>query len=150
MIMIRQYERVIFKVVSFYANQNQPIGDLYQEVVLNLWRAYPSFRGDSKYSTWIYRIALNTCVSFYRRSKHDIKYADINVDVPDVVEDNGQIKELYGLINRLGNIERALVLLYLDDKPYKEIAEIMGLTVTNVATMLSRIKEKMKQMSNNN
>lgn len=146
--MIRQNEGIIYKVTSFYADTEHPIGDLYQEVVLNLWKGYPSFRGESKYSTWIYRIALNTCVSFYRRSKKNVNYVDISMDVPDVVENNEQIQELYKLINRLGKIERALVLLYLDDKPYKEISEITGLSVTNVATKLSRIKDKLKQMSN--
>jgi RNA polymerase sigma-70 factor (ECF subfamily) len=146
--MIRRNEGIIFKVTSFYTDKEHPIGDLYQEVVLNLWKSFPSFRGESKYSTWIYRIALNTCVSFYRRSKKDITYVDISTDIPDVTENNEQIQELYKLINRLGKIERALVLLYLDDKPYKEIAEITGLSVTNVATKLSRIKDKLKQMSN--
>lgn len=145
--MIRQNEGVIYKVASFYADIDHPIGDLYQEVVLNLWKAFPSFRGESKYSTWIYRIALNTCVSFYRRSKRNVAYVDITVDIPEEVSNNEEIQELYKLINRLGKIERALVLLYLDDKPYKEIAEITGLTVTNVATKLSRIKDKLKQMS---
>lgn len=148
--MLKQHEGVIYKVTSFYANEKQPIGDLYQEVVLNMWKAYPSFRGESKFSTWIYRIALNTCISFYRRSKNDIEYANIMIDMPDVVEENEPIKELYRLINRLGQIERALVLLYLEDKPYKEIADILGISVTNVATKLSRIKDKLKQMSNNN
>ncbi|MBB4034669.1 RNA polymerase sigma-70 factor (ECF subfamily) [Dysgonomonas hofstadii] len=146
--MIRQNEGVIYKVTSFYTDADHPIGDLYQEVVLNLWKAFPSFRGESKYSTWIYRIALNTCVSFYRRNKKNMAYVDIAVDVPEEVENNEQIQELYKLINRLGKIERALVLLYLDDKSYKEIAEITGLSVTNVATKLSRIKDKLKQMSN--
>lgn len=146
--MIRQNEGIIYKVTSFYTDKDHPIGDLYQEVVLNLWKAYPSFRGESKYSTWIYRIALNTCVSFYRRSKKDVVYVDISMDIPEIPDNSEQIKELYSLINKLGKIERALVLLYLDDKPYKEIAEITGLTVTNVATKLSRIKDKLKQMSN--
>lgn len=146
--MIRKNEGIIFKVASFYTDKEHPISDLYQEVVLNLWKAFPSFRGDSKYSTWIYRIALNTCVSFYRRSKKNIAYVDISMDVPEITDNNEQIQELYKLINRLGKIERALVLLYLDDKSYKEIAEITGLTVTNVATKLSRIKDKLKQMSN--
>jgi RNA polymerase sigma-70 factor (ECF subfamily) len=144
--MIRRNEGIIFKVASFYADKEQPIGDLYQEIVLNLWKAYPSFRGESKYSTWIYRIALNTCISFYRRNKNVI-YVDISSDIPEPVDNKEDIQELYRLINRLGKIERALVLLYLDDKSYKEIAEITGLTVTNVATKLSRIKEKLKQMS---
>lgn len=146
--MIRQNEGIIYKVTSFYTDMEHPLGDLYQEVVLNLWKAFPSFRGDSKYSTWIYRIALNTCVSFYRRSKKDISYVDISIDIPDVVDNNEEIQELYKLINRLGKIERALVLLYLDDKSYKEIAEITGLTVTNVATKISRIKDKLRDMSN--
>ena len=146
--MIRQNEGIIYKVTSFYTDMEHPLGDLYQEVVLNLWKAFPSFRGDSKYSTWIYRIALNTCVSFYRRSKKNISYVDISMDIPDVVDNNEEIQELYKLINRLGKIERALVLLYLDDKSYKEIAEITGLTVTNVATKISRIKDKLRDMSN--
>lgn len=146
--MIRQNEGVIFKVASFYADKEYPLGDLYQEIVLNLWKAFPSFRGDSKCSTWIYRIALNTCISFYRRRKGTISYVEILADIPETVESNEQIKELYRLINQLGRIERALVLLYLDDKSYKEISEITGLTVTNVATKLSRIKDKLKDMSN--
>ncbi|NDV94404.1 sigma-70 family RNA polymerase sigma factor [Dysgonomonas sp. 521] len=145
--MIRQNEGIIYKVTSFYADKEHPIGDLYQEVVLNLWKGFASFRGESKHSTWIYRIALNTCVSFYRRSKKNVTYVDISMDIPDVVDNNEQIQELYKLINQLGKIERALVLLYLDDKPYKDIAEITGLSVTNVATKLSRIKDKLKQMS---
>lgn len=147
--MIRQNEGIIFKVASFYVDKENPISDLYQEIVLNLWKAFPSFRGESKYSTWIYRIALNTCVSFYRRGKKNIPYVDITMDIPEVTENNDQIQELYRLIGRLGKIERALVLLYLDDKSYKEIAEITGISVTNVATKLSRTKEKLRQMSNN-
>ena len=146
--MIRKNEGIIYKVTSFYTDKEHPIGDLYQEVVLNLWKAYPSFRGESKYSTWIYRIALNTLVSFYRRSKKGSVYVDISMDIHELTDNNDQIKDLYKQINKLGKIERGLVLLYLDDKPYKEIAEIMGLTVTNVATRLSRIKDKLKQMSN--
>ena len=146
--MIQQNEGIIYKVASFYTDKDHPLSDLYQEVVLNLWKAFPSFRGESKYSTWIYRIALNTCISFYRRSKKNVTYVDISMDIPDVENNNEEIQELYRLINQLGKIERALVLLYLDDKPYKEIAEITGLSVTNVATKLSRIKDKLKQMSN--
>ncbi|MDL2214643.1 sigma-70 family RNA polymerase sigma factor [Dysgonomonas sp. OttesenSCG-928-M03] len=148
--MIQQNEGIIYKVTSFYTDTGHPIGDLYQEVVLNLWRAYPSFRGESKYSTWVYRIALNTCISFYRRSKKDISYIDITTDIPDIADNSEDIQELYKLINCLGKIERALVLLYLDDKSYKEIAEITGLTLTNVSTKLNRIKEKLRQMSNQN
>ena len=147
-IMVRQYEAVIYKVVSFYADQENPTSDLYQETILNLWKGYPSFRGESKVSTWIYRIALNTCITFLRRKKNRIEYVDITFDIPEDIEFKENIQELYRLINYLGKIERALILLYLDEKSYKEIAEITGMSVTNVATKLSRIKDKLKQMSN--
>jgi len=147
--MVKQHDAIIFKVASFYTDHDNPIGDLYQEVILNLWKGYPSFRGDSKPSTWIYRIAINTCVTFFRRNKNKPVYVDIKEDIPSFEDNNDDIKELYKLINRLEKIERALVLLYLDDKPYKEIAEITGLSTTNVATKLSRIKEKLKKMSDN-
>ena len=146
--MVRHNERIIYKVVSFYADIDQSVSDLYQEVVLNLWKAYPSFRGESKVSTWIYRISLNTCITFSRRSKRSISYTDLVIDISDIPDEDDNIKELYRLINKLGKIEKALVLLYLDEKPYREIAEITGLTVTNVATKLNRIKDKLKKMSN--
>ena len=146
--MVRHNERIIYKVVSFYADIDQSVSDLYQEVVLNLWKAYPSFRGESKVSTWIYRISLNTCITFFRRSKRSISYTDLVIDISDIPDEDDNIKELYRLINKLGKIEKALVLLYLDEKPYREIAEITGLTVTNVATKLNRIKDKLKKMSN--
>lgn len=146
--MVRLHERIIYKVASFYADTDQSINDLYQEIILSLWKAYPSFRGESKVSTWIYRIALNTCITFFRRSKRKPHYVEIIADIPDTPDNNEEIAELYKLINRLGKIERALVLLYLDEKSYKEIAEITGLTVTNVSTKIGRIKEKLKKMSN--
>lgn len=145
--MIRQNEGIIYKVASFYVDGEYSINDLYQEVVLNLWKSYSSFRGESKLSTWIYRISLNTCLSFFRRNKNKPAYVEIYNDIPMAEESNDAIKELYTLINRLGRIEKALVLLYLEDKSYKEIAEITGLSVSNVGTKLNRIKEKMKRMS---
>ena len=91
---------------------------------------------------------MNTCITFFRRSKRSISYTDLVIDISDIPDEDDNIKELYRLINKLGKIEKALVLLYLDEKPYREIAEITGLTVTNVATKLNRIKDKLKKMSN--
>jgi RNA polymerase sigma-70 factor (ECF subfamily) len=116
---IREYERVIYKVCYLYTTPNATLNDLYQDVVLNLWRAYPKFRRECKVSTWIYRIALNTCISFIRKEK----------------------------INRLGQLEKSIILLYLEEKSYEEIAEITGLTITNVATKISRIKDKLRKMN---
>ena len=97
----------------------------------------------------MYRVALNTCIAIFRKNKHTFSSLDLNFNIPDPAEDNDLLKELYALINRLQKVERALVLLYLEDKSYKEIAEISGLSVTNVATKLSRIKEKLRTMNSN-
>ena len=152
---IKEYERVIYKVCYLYTSRNATLNDLYQDVVLNLWRAYPKFRGECKISTWIYRIALNTCISFIRKEKN----------VPEIVtltpyesewmteeQDSFQLmlKELYYLIGQLGQLDKSIILLYLEEKSYEEISEITGLTVTNVATKLNRIKEKLRKMRKSN
>ena len=147
--MVRQYNRIIYKVSSFYIDDKTGLEDMYQEIVLNLWKSYPSFRGESVHSTWIYRVALNTCVSYYRKEKIRPSFVDITNVVEEIdSEQSDVVKELYALINRLGKMERALILLYLEDRPQKEIAEIMGISVTNVSTKMARIKEKLKEMSN--
>ena len=145
--MLRDYNRVIYKVASFYADENATLDDLYQDVVLNLWKAFPNFRNESQLSTWIYRIALNTCVSFYRSNSRRPVCVEITPDVKAYAEENEAVAELYACINRLGKLERALILLYLEDRSYKEIAEIMGITATNVSTKINRIKGKLKQIS---
>ena len=152
---IKEYERVIYKVCYLYTSRNATLNDLYQDVVLNLWRAYPKFRGECKISTWIYRIALNTCISFIRKEKN----------VPEIVtltpyesewmteeQDSFQLmlKELYYLIGQLGQLDKSIILLYLEEKSYEEISEITGLTFTNVATKLNRIKEKLRKMKKSN
>lgn len=144
---IKENEGIVYKIASFYASVEYSVGDLYQEIILNLWKAFPSFRGESKYSTWIYRIALNTCISYLRKKIIKTDYIDIHFEIPEEQGTNEQLQELYILINKLGDMEKALVLLYLEDKSYKEIALITGITVTNVATRLNRIKLKLKEMS---
>jgi len=145
--LLRDYNRIIYKVASFYVDENTTMDDLYQDVVLNLLKAFPNFRKESETSTWIYRIALNTCVSFYRSNRRRPACVEITPDINVCVEENEAVAELYACINRLGKLERALILLWLEDRPYKEIAEIMGITATNVSTKINRIKEKLKQIS---
>jgi RNA polymerase sigma-70 factor (ECF subfamily) len=148
--MVQKNERIIYKVCSFYVSEDFPMEDLYQETVLNLWKGFPKFRNESSYSTWIYRIALNTCISGMRKSKHSQKVplalaGEIGFE-PDNLE--AELKELYRLIYQLRDLERAIILLFLDEKSYQEIADITGLSISNVATKLKRIKEKLKTMSN--
>jgi RNA polymerase sigma-70 factor (ECF subfamily) len=145
--MLREYNRIVYKVASFYADENTLLEDLYQDVVLNLWKAYPNFRKESQVSTWIYRIALNTCVSYYRNNSRRAVCVEITAEIKAYTEENEAVAELYACINRLGKLERALILLFLEDRPYKEIAEIMGITATNVSTKINRIKEKLRQIS---
>ena len=147
---IREYERVIYKVCYLYTTKNAPLGDLYQEVVLNIWKAYPKFRKECKVSTWIYRIALNTCISFIRKEKNIPELVTLTKEADWMTEDRDplteMLRELYRLINHLGQLDKSIILLYLEEKSYEEISEITGLTVTNVATKLSRIKDKLKKM----
>ena len=147
--LVQRNSRIIYKVASFYADEKNSLDDLYQDVVLNLWTAFPNFRNESQTSTWIYRIALNTCVSFYRKNKRRPNCIELNRDFIQYTEENEAVAKLYESINRLGKLERALILLHLEDRPHKEIADIMGITITNVSTKINRIKEKLKQISKN-
>lgn len=147
---VQQNKQIIYKVCYMYASNSYELNDLYQEVVINLWRGFSNFRGDSSISSWIYRIGLNTCISYYRKSSSRPKTVAL-VDNLEVYEDTAktaQLKELYRLINMLNKLERALILLWLDDKTYDEIAEIMGLNRNTIASKLKRIKTKIVEMAN--
>ncbi len=148
--MIRSYERVIYKVCYIYTSPQISISDLYQEVVINIWKAYPKFRNECKISTWIYRIALNTCISYLRKESRSLEFVNLNPEINFIIDENDPIndllKELYHMINQLGQLDKSIILLFLEEKSYEEIADITGLTITNVATKLSRIKGKLKKM----
>ena len=150
--LIAQYEKVIYKVCSLFYSPESPLDDLYQDVVYNLWRAFPTFRNEASYSTWIYRIALNTCISGVRKEMRRPKNVPLNASFPLFEEPtafDNQTKQMYELIGKLKTLEKAIVMLYLEEKPYSEIADITGLSANNVAVRLKRIKEKLKIMSNN-
>jgi len=149
--MVRENEKIIYKVCSFYVSEQSPIEDLCQETILNLWKSFPKFKHESSFSTWIYRVALNTCISDLRKmSRHKGKvslvFSEEIAFEPNNME--ADVRELYRMIYQLKNLERAIILLWLEEKSYQEIAEITGLSVSNVATKLKRIKEKLKTMSN--
>ena len=135
--MIEAQKRTIYKVCYIYANDQDDLNDLYQETVLNLWKSFPRYRGDSKLTTWVYRIAMNTCITFLRRSNARPQTIPMTANVASMAaEDNetaGQLRELYRLISQLGKLERALILLWLEERSYEEIADILGITKTNVA-----------------
>lgn len=148
--MIEQHSRLIYKICYMYASDKDELNDLYQEIMINLWRSHELFRGEAKYSTWIYRIGLNTCVSYIRQKKRKPLLVPLDVDLENIAEQENnleELQELYRLINKLSKLERAIVLLYLEEKTYDEIAEIVGISRGNVAVKLNRIKTKLKEMS---
>jgi len=149
--LVKQHERVIYNVCTFYVSETSPLEDLFQDIVLNLWKAYPKFRNESKTSTWIYRIALNTCVSDLRRNAKLRQNVPLSFSEHLVFEQetkSAEIQELYSLIYKLDNIERSIILLWLEEKSYQEIADITGFSTASVAMRLKRTKEKLKNMSN--
>ena len=149
--LVEEHKRIIYKVCYIYAADKENLNDLYQEVVINLWKAYPRFRGECTTSTWVYRLGLNTCISFFRKSKSRPEVVPITLDLEAFTEEEDKtasLRELYRMINCLGQLERALILLWLEERSYQEIADIIGISKNNVAVRLNRIREKLKTMSN--
>jgi RNA polymerase sigma factor (sigma-70 family) len=153
---IKDNQKLIFKICNSYCNNAENRKDLEQEILLQLWKSFKKFDGRVKISTWIYRIALNTAITFYR---NDCKLNGKTVSIDGSIitlsnfecdsELNENISILYQLINKLDELDKALMLLYLDDNKYKEIADILGISESNVATKINRIKKSFKkQMSN--
>lgn len=150
--LIEQHKQIIYKVCFMYASDGETIDDLFQEVTLNLWKGFPHFRSDSKTTTWVYRIAVNTCVSWLRSSARRPQTIPLTLSMNDLMADEQErenLRELYALINRLGKLERALILLWLEERSYEEIAEILDISVSNVGVRINRIKTKLKNMFNN-
>jgi len=153
--LIREHERVIFKITSIYARTQADQHDLYQEIVYQLWKAYANFRKESKVSTWLYRVAMNTAITRLKKEKRQVEQVPISAAVlnrtanPDR-DFEERLTQLYQHIERLNDLEKGLILLFLEDKSYEEMAEITGLTVSNVGTKLSRIKQKLKSQVKEN
>jgi RNA polymerase sigma-70 factor (ECF subfamily) len=126
--------------------------DLFQEIVVQLWRAWPAFRGDAKFSTWMYRIALNTAISGLRRQKNNMVFVEPEKlpseisDVSDAAEKEEQLSQMYTAIRELSELERAIVMLYLDDKSYDEMEDILGVNQNNLRVKMNRIKEKLRKL----
>ncbi len=152
---VRENQNLIYKICFSYCQDAESRKDLQQEILIQLWKSFETYDGRVKISTWIYRVALNTAISFYRReSKFKKKETTLNdeiIHLPDNYENSQQenISLLYGFIDEMNELDRAIILLYLDDNKYQDIADILGITETNVATKISRIKKKLKEKFNN-
>jgi len=147
---IKQNEGVIFKITTMYTDNRDDQKDLYQDVVYQLWKSFDSFRADSKISTWMYRVALNTALTKLKKRKKMGHAVSIDKVIMQQTENYNpefeeKLKLLYAHIKDLNVLEKGLMLLLLEGKKYDEIAEITGLSPSNVGTKISRIKQKLKQ-----
>jgi RNA polymerase sigma factor (sigma-70 family) len=149
--LIKENKGIIYKICNSYCADKDDRDDLAQEIIYNLWKSFTSFNDEFKFSTWMYRVALNVAISFYRQEKkfknHDsisegLIVFEENSEGKNEVENN--LRLLQDFINELKEIDKAIILLYLDNKSHREIAEITGFTETNVATKINRIKDKLR------
>lgn len=146
--LVEENKKLIYKVVRFYCDSTSDKEDIFQEIIANLWKAYPNFKGNSKVSTWICKIALNTAITWFRDyKKHDkhIVYKDFLPNVSSDTNSSDLEELLYSAIGSLGKIDRAVIILKLEGFSYDDISEVVGLTKTNVATKINRIKQKLKK-----
>lgn len=153
--LIEENKRLIYKVAQLYCNNETDIEDLTQDIICNLWIAYPNFKNKSKISTWMYRIALNTAITSLRGDLRKPDYKEYQQSVFQFADENeGSLVDLSTQLNDaihcLGKIDKAIMTLWLDNQSYEDIAEIVGLTKTNVATKINRIKTKLTKLLSNN
>ena len=147
--LIEENQGIIFKVSAMYCNDVTCRKDLVQEILLQLWRSFPSYDKTRKYTTWMYRVALNTAISQWRKeiSKKEISTEELPVTLSDddlINEKNESVRLLNIAINKLTKAEKSIIILYMDDYPYDEISEITGISVSNVGVKINRIKKKLQ------
>lgn len=150
--LISSHQHLIRKVAAIYYKNPEDQEDAFQEILVNLWKAYPTFEGRSKLSTWIYRVALNTVLTNLRKATNRVYHNQTDAEVPEDISTTNEhdfseeISVLYKAIEHLSDIEKAVIMLYMEEKTYDDIADIMGMTRTNVGVKISRIKKKLKKL----
>jgi RNA polymerase sigma-70 factor (ECF subfamily) len=150
--LVKEHELLVMKVCRVYAYDVHERKDLFQEIVIQLWKAYPNFKGQSKVSTWMYKIAIYTAIAGLRKQKSFIRYSDpqqlpqTDVYMPYDETKDKQLEALYLAITQLNEIEKAIVMLYLEGKSYEEMEEILGIASGNLRVKVNRIKDKLKQI----
>ncbi|MCI6460648.1 MAG: sigma-70 family RNA polymerase sigma factor [Prevotella sp.] len=145
---VKEHKSTIYTVCYMFSKDADEVNDLFQEILLNMWKGFDGFQGRSNIKTWIYKVALNTCITIDRKKKKR-NTVELSLDI-NLYEDNDsdtkQIKLLYDRINKLGPFDRAIILLWLDNMPYDEIGAVVGISPKNVSVRLVRIKEQLKNM----
>jgi RNA polymerase sigma factor (sigma-70 family) len=150
---LNNHRGLIYKVCHLYCDDPEDRKDLFQEIVLQVWKSLGNFRQESSIGTWMYRIALNTAITHLRKEKRSGGKVSLDgIDIPELTEDGEkeeQLKQLFKAIENLDRIDKSIVLLHLEEKSYEEISEITGLTRTNVGVRLNRIKAKLSNTLTN-
>ena len=149
--LLERHRGIVFKVANSYARGAQDREDLAQEIAVQLWRAFPKYDGARSFSTWMYRVALNVAISHLReRSRYENHHEPLDLALHDGADagmqpdTDARVRELYRCIARLDPLDRALLILYLDERSQRDIAEILGISETNVATRIGRLKERLR------
>lgn len=148
---VKANKAAIFTVCYLFSKDQDEVNDLFQETLINLWRGFDGFQGKCDVKTWIWRVSLNTCLTFERKKKRRVDTLPLTMDInlfTDTDDDTRQVQMLYRRINKLGMLDRAIILLWLENMSYEEIGEIIGISTKNVSVKLVRIKEQLKKMSN--
>ena len=149
--MVKEYRKTIYTVCYFFSKDTEEVNDLFQEILINLWKGFPKFRGESDIRTWIWRVSLNTCSNQKRKKDSRVQTVPLSMDI-DLYNDDDQhsrqIQMLYDRINRLDVFDKAIILLWLENMTYQDIASVIGISTAAVTTRLFRIKELLKSMSN--
>lgn len=148
---ILPYSGIIIKICRAYSNTQEDFEDYYQEVCLQIWRSKDSFKGKSEWSSWVYRLSLNVCMTLLKKRKKNGQYFASDALPPDSIEEEGafeteSLNQLYNAIKRLSEVDRAVILLYLEEKSYQEIADIIGTNSNNIGVRIKRIKERLKKL----
>lgn len=147
--LVRENKSTIYTVCYMFSKDEDEVNDLFQDILINLWKGFESFRNDSTVSTWIYRVALNTCISADRKKKRRGATIPLTMEAnlyTDSDADTKQVQQLRDRINRLGMVDRAIILMWLENMSYDEIASVVGISPQNVGVKLFRIKEQLKSM----
>lgn len=149
--LINQHQGLIHKICIMYESDPEVRNDLFQEIVLQLWKSFPTFRGEAKITTWMYRIALNTAISGFRKETRKVKTEDLK-DVHFNISENGSdekeenFQKLQWAIRQLSEIDRGMIMMALEEVPYEEIAETIGISQNNVRVRMNRIREKLRKL----
>ncbi len=153
--LLNEHQNIIHKICYLYRSTREEREDLFQEISIQLWKAYPQFKGDSKFSTWMYRVGLNTAITLYRKEQKKIQTSTLDPEknhLPEEEYDPSLDEKLKWLMDKLSlfsAIDKALILLYLEDKKFEEIGETLGISSGNARVKMNRIKKKLKSMLNN-